>query len=81
MSDHHAGRVYEVTGPRALTFGEAVAETAAATGRPIRYRQISPEEFSADMRRAGVPEEVLGRPARDFADYARKTAATGVWRV
>jgi hypothetical protein len=23
----------------------------------------------------------LGRPARDFADYARRTAATGVWRA
>ncbi|MEU6487873.1 NAD(P)H-binding protein [Streptomyces sp. NPDC046887] len=26
-------------------------------------------------------EEVLGRPPRDFADYARETAATGVWKV
>ena len=24
-------------------------------------------------------EATLGRPARDFADYARATAATGVW--
>lgn len=103
--ERHAGRAYDVTGPRALTFREAVAEIAGAVGRPIRYRQISPEEFAADMRRAGVPEdvtallielftvvldgrnspvmhgveEVLGRPARDFADYARATAATGVW--
>lgn len=26
-------------------------------------------------------ERALGRPARDFADYARDTAATGVWNV
>ncbi|MCX4696932.1 NAD(P)H-binding protein [Streptomyces sp. NBC_01408] len=26
-------------------------------------------------------EEVLGRPPRDFADFARETAATGVWNV
>jgi hypothetical protein len=26
-------------------------------------------------------EEALGRAARDFADYARATAATGVWRA
>lgn len=26
-------------------------------------------------------EEALGRPARDFSGYARKTAATGVWRA
>jgi hypothetical protein len=24
-------------------------------------------------------ERVLGRPAKDFADYARETAASGVW--
>jgi len=27
---------------------------------------------------AGV-DDALGRPARDFSDYARATAATGVW--
>jgi hypothetical protein len=24
-------------------------------------------------------QQVLGRPARDFADFARDTAATGIW--
>ena len=105
--ERHANKLYEVTGPRALTFAEAVAETATAAGRPIRYTQISPEAFAAGMRQAGVRddvisrlddlfavvldgrnsqvkhgvEEALGRPARDFADYARATAATGVWRA
>jgi uncharacterized protein YbjT (DUF2867 family) len=27
----------------------------------------------------GTVEQVLGRPARDFAEYAAETAATGVW--
>ena len=26
-------------------------------------------------------ERVLGRPPRDFAEYARSAAATGVWDV
>ena len=26
-------------------------------------------------------EQALGRPARDFSDYARKTTATGVGRA
>ena len=26
-------------------------------------------------------QRVLGRPPRDFADYARDTAATGVWNL
>jgi uncharacterized protein YbjT (DUF2867 family) len=104
--ERHANKLYEVTGPRALTFAQAVAEIAGAAGRPIGYRQVSPEEFAAGMR-PYVPEEViqllhelftvvldgrnsgvahgveaaLGRPARDFTDYARNTAATGVWRA
>ena len=28
-----------------------------------------------------TPVQALGRPARDFADCAGRTAATGVWRV
>lgn len=104
--DGHANRLYEVTGPRLLTFAEAVAEIAQVTGRPIRYRQITPEEFTAGMRGAAPDDvidllhelftvvldgrnssvtygvqEALGRPARDFSDYVRKTAATGVWSV
>lgn len=103
----HANKLYEVTGPRALTFTEAVAEIAAAAGRPIRYVQISPEDFATGLRQAEVPadiiallgelftvvldgrneqiaqgvKEALGRPARDFSDYARKAAATGVWNA
>ena len=34
--DGHAGRVYELTGPRLLTFADAVAEIARAAGRPVR---------------------------------------------
>ncbi len=54
----HAGRVYELTGPRALTFEEAVEEIARATGRPIRYRPISAEAFVAGLDAGGVPAEV-----------------------
>jgi uncharacterized protein YbjT (DUF2867 family) len=105
--ERHANRLYEVTGPRALTFAEAVSEIAAVVGRPIRYMEISPGEFATGLRQAGVPddvvalleelftvvldgrnsqvmrgvEEALGRPARDFTDYVRAAATTGVWRA
>ncbi|WP_126282411.1 NmrA family NAD(P)-binding protein [Burkholderia stagnalis] len=101
----HANRLYELTGPRALTFADAAAEVARAAGRTVSYRQLAPDAFASGMREAGVPEEIvtlldelfsvvldgrnsrvmhgvdeaLGRPARDFADYAQATAATGVW--
>ena len=103
--DGHAGELYELTGPRLLTFEEAVAEIADATGRPIRYVPITVDEYAAAISADGLPGDVvslitylftevldgrnakladgvqraLGRPARDFADYARETAASGIW--
>ncbi|MBO6900875.1 MAG: NmrA family NAD(P)-binding protein [Rhizobiaceae bacterium] len=56
--DGHTNRLYEVTGPRALTFAEAVDEIANAAGRPVRYRQISAEEF-VEQTRPYVPEDIL----------------------
>jgi len=101
----HAGQLYELTGPRSLTFAEAAAEIAAATGHEVRYVPVSLEEHAAEAAEHGVPAEVvelltylfdevvdgrnadttdgvrraLGREGRDFADYARDVAATGVW--
>ncbi len=55
----HAGRLYEVTGPRALTFAEAVAEISHAAGRSIHYRRISSEEFASGLRQAGLTEDLV----------------------
>ena len=82
--DGHAGKLYELTGPRLLTFAEAVHEIAKATGRDIRYVQISREDSSTvlDGRNASLSDGVqraLGREPRDFADYARDAAAAGAW--
>jgi uncharacterized protein YbjT (DUF2867 family) len=103
--DRHIGHVYELTGPRLLTFEEAVDEIARAVGREIRYVPISIEDFAAAAAEQGVPSEVvdlltylfgevldgrnahladgvqraLGREPRDFSDYARDAAATGIW--
>ena len=89
-------RVYEVTGPRALTFGEVAAEISVGSGRPVRYVPVSLDEFVAGAVEAGYPSEVaaglgevfavvldgrnvattggvaeaLGRPPRDFTEFA-----------
>jgi uncharacterized protein YbjT (DUF2867 family) len=57
--DGHEGQVYELTGPRMLTFEEALGEIAAATGREIRYVPVSIEEFAAGAREEGVPEDIV----------------------
>jgi uncharacterized protein YbjT (DUF2867 family) len=103
--DGHVGRVYEVTGPRLVTWAGAVAEIAGASGRQIRYRPVSLEEYETLLVESQVPadlvkmltelftevldghnayltdgvQQALGRPPRDFTDYARDAAATGIW--
>lgn len=103
--DRHIGQLYELTGPRSLTFAEAAAEIAQASGRQVRYVPVSLEEHAAEAVAHGVPPEVvelltylfsevmdgrnaattdgvrraLGREPRDFSDYVRAAAATGVW--
>lgn len=105
--DGHAGCHYEVSGPRLMTFGEAVEEIARATGRDLRYVPLTPEAYADEQRAQGVPEEwvgpsvgmyeyirsgglatlgdgiqrALGRPPRDFSDYAKAAAAQGAWPV
>lgn len=105
--DGHAGEVYEVTGPRLLTFGQIADELSRAIGREIRYVPIPHAAFVDGIARAGVPADIawlldylfstvldgrnarvgdgvrraLGRDPADFADFARRAAASGVWRT
>ncbi|WP_328994083.1 NAD(P)H-binding protein [Kribbella sp. NBC_01245] len=53
----HAGQVYELTGPEAITFGEAVALIAAASGREIKYVDVPPESFRAELVGHGMNPE------------------------
>jgi uncharacterized protein YbjT (DUF2867 family) len=101
----HSGQLYEMTGPRLLTFAEAVAEIARETKRDIRFVQVPIADYTAGLESAHVPAEVvelvqylfaevldgrsswigdgvlraLGRAPRDFSQYVRETAKTGIW--
>src|SRR5215212_9834653 len=57
--DGHAGQLYELTGPRLLTFAEAVEEISLASGREIRYAPVSVEQFASALSRDRVPSEVV----------------------
>jgi len=54
----HDGRVYDLSGPRGLTFAEAVAAIASASGRAMRFEEVTPAEYRASLLAEGVPGEV-----------------------
>ncbi|EJN06529.1 NAD(P)H-binding protein [Phyllobacterium sp. YR531] len=56
--DRHIGQLYEVTGPRMLTFAQATAEIAKATGRNIDYLTITPAEFMQGLAAENVPDDI-----------------------
>jgi uncharacterized protein YbjT (DUF2867 family) len=106
VEDGHSGQLYELTGPRLMTFAKAISEIGRAAGRDIRYVPLDTDVYVAALKENGVPDEevqlleylvtgvldgrnesladgvqrALGRPPRDFADYARDAAAAGAWR-
>jgi uncharacterized protein YbjT (DUF2867 family) len=103
--ERHVGQLYELTGPRSMTFAQTAAEIGEAAGREIRYTAVSLEQHAAELEEHGVPPEfvefltylfsevvdgrnadttdgvrrALDREPRDFGDYVRATAASGVW--
>ncbi|MCB1787664.1 MAG: NAD(P)H-binding protein [Gammaproteobacteria bacterium] len=51
----HAGQLYEVTGPRLLTFGDAAAELSRAMRKTVRYQPITLKQFHAAMQDIAGP--------------------------
>lgn len=100
----HVGKLYEVTGPRLMSFAEMADVLSTAIGRPVQHVPITFEDFHANVAAAGgdfvadvftaIARETLdgrnakvcdgvmralGRPPRDFADYAATAARSGAW--
>ncbi|WP_425244945.1 NmrA family NAD(P)-binding protein [Streptomyces sp. NEAU-NA10] len=55
--DRYVGKEIDVTGPRLLTWGEAVAEIAGATGRELKYLPVPVREYHARLTAFGVPPQ------------------------
>ncbi|MDR7273252.1 NmrA family transcriptional regulator [Catenuloplanes atrovinosus] len=67
--DGHAGATYEVTGPEALSFGEACAIVATASGREVRFDGTE-GAYRAAMSSFGVPADQIARDVAAFAALA-----------
>ncbi|MCE7002955.1 NAD(P)H-binding protein [Kibdelosporangium philippinense] len=66
--DKHAGEIYELSGPQAVTMAEAAEAISAAGGRQVRYVPLTVDEFVAESIRDGWPPQ-------DAADFAEVVSA------
>ena len=62
--DRHVGELYELTGPRMLTFADAVGEIGRAAGREVTYETIPMDAFADGLAGQGVPDDIV-----DFMQY------------
>jgi uncharacterized protein YbjT (DUF2867 family) len=80
LDDRHHNRLYELTGPRLLSFADAVAEIGAATGRRIDYAPVSLEDFHAAMLGEYGPDSatLFTELFRELFDGRNESLADGV---
>ncbi|SHG43962.1 SDR family oxidoreductase [Flagellimonas flava] len=59
LHEKHNGEIYELTGPRLLTFREVIHEIAEETGREIAFTHIPLPAYVKAMEEQGVPEDYV----------------------
>ncbi|MBJ7289983.1 NmrA family NAD(P)-binding protein [Williamsia sp.] len=63
----HAGKTYELTGPRLLTFADVAAVISATTGRDVDFVRLSAQEYRAGLLDAGLPQPIVDLVSALFA--------------
>ncbi|CAM5319681.1 NmrA family transcriptional regulator [Streptomyces spiroverticillatus] len=67
----HAGRVYELSGPRAWSFAEVVELVGEKLGRPVRFVAEPVEEWRERVRGGGAAEEAVAWSLETFEALGR----------
>jgi uncharacterized protein YbjT (DUF2867 family) len=67
----HEGKIYPLTGPEALTMTEVAAKLSAATGKTIRYVNVTPEDAKKARLAAGMPPFLVDALDELFAERRR----------
>ncbi|GLY68255.1 NAD(P)H-binding protein [Amycolatopsis taiwanensis] len=58
-ADGHGGQTYELSGPRALSYADAMAVIADETGRAIEVVEVDPAEWAAGALAAGTSQDAV----------------------
>ena len=54
----HAYEIYEVTGPRLMTFCEVAQEISAAAKREVQFIQLAKDDFNQAINDSGAPADI-----------------------
>jgi uncharacterized protein YbjT (DUF2867 family) len=81
--DRHSGELYEVTGPRLMTFAEMAEVLSRASGRQIQYLPITFEEFHASVAASAgaAMADIITEIARETLDGRNARVTDGVQRA
>jgi uncharacterized protein YbjT (DUF2867 family) len=71
----HQGRIYDLTGPEALTHAEMAAHLSKAVGRPVTFVDVPPEAMQDALLDAGLPLWQTEGLLEDYAHYRRGEAS------
>jgi len=54
----HRNKLFEVTGPRALTFAQCIQEISEALGRPVKFTSVPVDTYINALDEQGVPQDL-----------------------
>jgi uncharacterized protein YbjT (DUF2867 family) len=79
----HEGKVYELTGPAALTFGEVAEKLSAVAGRKVQYIQVTTDQWKQGFAATGAPQWLIEIVAGLYSTFvpANSVVSDGVQRV
>ena len=77
-TEGHEAKTYPLTGPEALSMAEVAEKLSAATGKPIRYVDVPPEDARQARLAAGLPPFLADGLDELFAER-RKGKESKVW--
>jgi uncharacterized protein YbjT (DUF2867 family) len=72
----HDGRIYDITGPEALTHAEMASQLSEVLGKNIAFIDISEATMRTALHGFGMPEWQVEGLIEDYAHYRRGEAST-----
>ncbi|MBC3788675.1 SDR family oxidoreductase [Spirosoma utsteinense] len=71
----HAGKIYTLTGPEALTHAQLAAQLSTSLGHSVTFVDIPPAVLRDELTKAGFPDWQADGLVEDYAHYKRGEAS------